>query len=133
MDPPPRVLASVIRREGRLLVGRRPLHKRHGGLWEFPGGKVEPGESDREAVGRELREELGVDVTRVGPVAFSAPDPTSGFVIEFLPVEIRGEPMGLEHLALAWVEDENLLDLALAPSDRAFAEFLRDSRGAPSS
>jgi len=116
----------VIRREGRLLLGRRPLHKRHGGLWEFPGGKVEPGESDLEAAGRELREELAVDVTEVGPVVFSIPDPASGVVVEFLPVEIRGEPRCLEHLALAWVEENDLLELALAPSDRAFAGFLRD-------
>ena len=56
-----RVLATVIRRDGRLLVCQRPSHKRHGGLWEFPGGKVEPGESDLAASRRELAEELGVE------------------------------------------------------------------------
>src|SRR5690606_20769929 len=61
-----RVLAAVIRRDGRWLVCRRPAHKRHGGLWEFPGGKLEPGESLLEAATRELEEELAVRVTGVG-------------------------------------------------------------------
>ena len=122
MDPPPRVLASVIRREGRLLVGRRPLHKRHGGLWEFPGGKVKEGESDLEAARRELQEELGVHVTEVGPVERSVKDPGSEFVIEFLPVTIEGEPRCLEHEALAWKREEELLALDLAPSDRRYLE-----------
>lgn len=116
-----RVVASVIEREGRLLVCERPAHKRHGGLWEFPGGKVEPDESDREAVQRELEEELGVAVRAVGPVLHSVADPGSHFVIEFLPVEIEGEPRCLEHAALAWVTEEELLSLPLAPSDLEFA------------
>jgi len=66
---PIRVLASVIERDQKLLVCRRPVHKRHGGLWEFPGGKVQKGESDLEAARRELREELAVEVTGVGAVA----------------------------------------------------------------
>jgi 8-oxo-dGTP pyrophosphatase MutT (NUDIX family) len=48
------VVAAVIERDGRLLVCQRPAHKRHGGLWEFPGGKCDPGESDAEAARREL-------------------------------------------------------------------------------
>ena len=118
-----RVVASVIEREGRLLVCERPAHKRHGGLWEFPGGKVEPNESDFEAVERELEEELGVRVREVGPIAFSIADPGSQFVIEFFPVQIEGEPECLEHSALAWVTDEELLSLALAPSDLQFARY----------
>ena len=60
-----RVVAAVIEREGKLLVCQRPAHKRHGGLWEFPGGKIEPHEEPLAALARELREELGVrlDVT----------------------------------------------------------------------
>jgi mutator protein MutT len=118
-----RVVASVIEREGRLLVCQRPTHKRHGGLWEFPGGKVEEGESDFEAVERELEEELGVRVTGVGGEEFSIADPGSQFVIVFLPVEIEGEPRCLEHAQLAWVTEEELLSLALAPSDLHFARF----------
>jgi mutator protein MutT len=69
-DPPIPVLAAVIRRDGRLLVARRPAHKRHGGLWEFPGGKVEEGESWADAAARERKEELGVDVARTGEPLF---------------------------------------------------------------
>src|SRR5680860_901004 len=97
-----RVLASVICRDNRLLVCQRPPEKRHAGLWEFPGGKVEEGETNLEAARRELLEELAVNVTGVGPVVFSAQDPGSEFVIEFLPVEIEGDPECLEHQALTW-------------------------------
>ena len=120
---PIRVLASVIQRENRLLVCQRPPHKRHGVMWEFPGGKVKGGESDFEAARRELREELGVNVTEVGPVAFSVADPGSDFLIEFLPVTIEGEPKCFEHLALEWMKEEDLLSLALAPSDRRYLLF----------
>jgi mutator protein MutT len=123
-----RVVASVIERGDRLLVCQRPAHKRHGGLWEFPGGKVEEGESDFDAVARELEEELGVRVLEVGGELFSMADPGSPFVIAFLPVEIEGEPRCLEHAALAWVTDEELLSLPLAPSDLQFA---RSRPGAP--
>lgn len=115
-----RVVASVIECEGKLLVCERPAHKRHGGLWEFPGGKVEPTENDFEAVERELEEELGVRVLEVGPVVFSTADPGSDFVIEFLPVSIVGQPRCFEHTALAWVRDHELLQMPLAPSDRRY-------------
>jgi 8-oxo-dGTP diphosphatase len=115
-----RVVASLIEREGKLLVCERPAHKRHGGLWEFPGGKVEDGENDFEAVRRELEEELGVDVIEVGAVEFSVSDPGSPFVIEFLSVTIAGSPQCLEHAALAWVHESELLELPLAPSDRRY-------------
>jgi 8-oxo-dGTP pyrophosphatase MutT (NUDIX family) len=118
-----RVVASVVERNGTFLVCERPAHKRHGGLWEFPGGKVEPAESDFEAVERELLEELGVGVSSVGPVVFSIADPGSPFVIEFLPVEIEGEPQALEHSAISWVGEKELLSLPLAPSDLQFARF----------
>lgn len=115
-----RVVASVIECGGKLLVCERPAHKRHGGLWEFPGGKVEPTENDFEAVERELEEELGIRVLEVGPVVFSTADPGSHFVVEFLPVNIVGQPQCLEHTALAWVADHELLQMPLAPSDRRY-------------
>jgi mutator protein MutT len=120
---PIRVVASVIEIDGRLLLCERPAHKRHGGLWEFPGGKVEPGESDFAAVERELAEELGVRVKEVGAVELSVRDPGSEFVIEFLPVRIEGEPQALEHAALAWVGEEEMLGMKLAPSDRRYVEW----------
>lgn len=118
-----RVLASVIERNGRLLICRRPAHKRHGSLWEFPGGKLEQGESDFDAVSRELTEELAVVVRSVGDVHFAIADPGSDFQIEFVDVVIEGDPSCLEHEALEWVQPNNLLNYELAPSDRRYAAF----------
>jgi len=106
------------------MICRRPLHKRHGGLWEFPGGKFEPGESLRAAAEREMAEELGVLVTRVGDVVFEQRDAGSPYLIRFAPVEFTGEPQPLEHEEIRWVDPSTLPGLPLAPSDRAFAEWL---------
>ena len=122
------MLAAVIEREGRYLVCQRPLHKRHGGLWEFPGGKLEPGEGDDAAARRELREELGVQVTLVGTELHAVRDPGSPFLIAFVPVRIAGEPVCLEHSALAWATVGELADYELAPSDRRFVQWLDESR-----
>lgn len=119
-----RVVAAVVEREGRLLLCRRPQGKRHAGLWEFPGGKIQPGESVAEAARRELAEELAVEVLSVGGLLLARPDPGSPFVVEFYRVEIAGEPVALEHDSLAWVRPEDLGGLDLAPSDRAFAMHL---------
>ncbi|MDQ3605706.1 MAG: NUDIX domain-containing protein [Gemmatimonadota bacterium] len=78
------------------LICQRPLHKRHGGLWEFPGGKVHDDETPDHALGRELHEELGVEVTATGPVLFSFADPGSAFMIEFVPTASTGEPAATE-------------------------------------
>lgn len=120
-----RVAAAAIRDRDRFLVCQRPAHKRHGGLWEFPGGKCEAGETDEQAITRELAEELGVEVAAVGQALFSALDPDSPFVIVFLPVEIRGEPHCIEHAAIAWASRDELEAYALAPGDARFANFLR--------
>jgi 8-oxo-dGTP diphosphatase len=114
----------VIHREGRLLLCQRPPDKRHGGLWEFPGGKVEATESDESAVVRELREELDVEVTRVDAPLFEVPDPGSNFLIAFVPVEIAGDPICHEHSAMTWATPDELRELSLAPSDRALLVFL---------
>lgn len=117
-----RVVAAAIVGGDRLLVCQRPPEKRHGGLWEFPGGKRERGESDAEAVGRELREELGVAAAEVGEELFATRDPGSAFVIAFLPVRIAGVPTCREHTALRWGTPAELARLPLAPTDRRFVE-----------
>lgn len=119
-----RVIAAVVERGGLFLLCRRPSHKRHGGMWEFPGGKIEKGESDFEAASRELAEELGVTVRSVASSHFTATDPGSHFVIEFMPVEIDGSPQCIEHSEIRWVSLAEMIHLELAPSDRRFVEHL---------
>src|SRR5688500_17913595 len=92
-----RVVAAVIRRGDRLLLCQRPLYKRHGGLWEFPGGKCELGETELEALRRELKEELAIDVISAGSPIFEHLEEGSCFRIMFIPTEGSGEPTALEH------------------------------------
>ncbi|GAB1342673.1 (deoxy)nucleoside triphosphate pyrophosphohydrolase [Gemmatimonas sp.] len=125
-----RVVAAVIRRDhirGReYLVCRRPADKRLGGLWEFPGGKCEPGESDVQATTRELREELGVEVMQIGEPLLIVGDAGSRYDIVFLPTEIRGQPMAHEHEAIGWYAVPELRTMSLAPSDATFVTTLGD-------
>lgn len=118
------VVAAVIKRGDSYLICRRPQEKRHGGLWEFPGGKLHPSETAIQAVQRELEEELGVTTVAVGSLLYSIRDASSPFVIQFYPVEISGEPVAIEHSELAWVSVEQMHSRPLAPSDRAFANTL---------
>jgi 8-oxo-dGTP diphosphatase len=122
-----RVLAAVCTRDAHFLIAKRPLHKRHGGLWEFPGGKFEPGESPFDAARRELAEELDVAVTSVGKCLFTVQDEGSPFVIEFYPVSFTGEPTALEHAEWRWATLEEMVALPLAPSDARLVDYLRQS------
>jgi len=114
------VIAAVVTRGTRFLACQRPSHKRHGGLWEFPGGKTEADESDFDAAARELREELGLHVASVGRELLAIQDPGSPFLIAFLEVDIDGEPECREHEDLGWFTADELAALPLAPSDRRF-------------
>jgi mutator protein MutT len=122
------VLAAVVTNQDGYLVCQRPLAKRHGGLWEFPGGKIEPGESLLDAANRELTEELNVAAISVGELIFSVHDEGSPFVINFVPSEIAGVPTCLEHADIRWASLEEIQHLDLAPSDRQFVRFLLDRR-----
>jgi mutator protein MutT len=110
----------VVCEGGRYLVGLRPENKRHGGMWEFPGGKLAPGESHEQALGRELREELAVRVRRFGEMLFETDDPGSPFLIRFSRVELEDTPKALEHTEIGWFTPEALRRMPLAPSDARF-------------
>jgi 8-oxo-dGTP diphosphatase len=101
------VAAALVDAQGRVLLAQRPAHKSLGGLWEFPGGKLEPGESPAAALARELEEELAVkvDVEALDPFAFAS-HAYEGFHLImplFLTRRWHGEPQALEGQALAWV------------------------------
>lgn len=117
------VVAAVIDRGGRVLIGKRASHKRYGGKWEFPGGKCEAGESYHEAIQRELQEELGVIVVSSEPPQFSFADQEVALTIHYIATTVVGIEEPREHEALAWVTDRELLTYDLAPSDRSYAEF----------
>ena len=123
------VVAAVVRRGDRYLVGRRPEAKRHGGLWEFPGGKVLEGESPFEAARRELAEELELTVVALGAHLLTVHDEGSPFVIEFFDTVAEGTPIAREHTDVGWFAAHELLRLALAPADARFvAQLERGSR-----
>ena len=123
---PVEVVAAVVVRQGRYLVGRRPRAKRHGGLWEFPGGKVDPGETPADALRRELWEELELVVDRVQETLWQAPDTAAGFRIRFVAATTSSdaEPRLLEHEAIGWFRPDELAEMLLAPADAAFVAWL---------
>lgn len=121
------VVAALICRGEKFLICRRPANKARGGLYEFPGGKVESGETPAEALCRECREELAIDVDVHMPVAdvtHSYPDLTIHLTLlkALLP---QGEPTPLEHDELRWITAEQLNDYPFCPADVAFHEPIR--------
>ncbi len=118
------VVAAVIRLGERYLVGRRPPAKQHGGLWEFPGGKVLEGESRLDAAARELEEELGLRDVSLGALLLSVEEPGSPFVIEFFETAASGTPSALEHTEVGWFTLPELVHMDLAPADVWFVRAL---------
>jgi 8-oxo-dGTP diphosphatase len=134
MDAPPAlpapvpVVCAVIVRSGQIMLAQRPPGKKLGGLWEFPGGKVEPGEAHEAALHRELQEELGcsVRITKALTPFVHSYDWGSIELIPFV-CELEAEspePHLHEHTALAWVERGELPSYALAPADVPVVEML---------
>lgn len=128
--PPVPVVAAVITDDrGRFLLAQRPAHKKLGLKWEFPGGKVEPGETPEAALARELREELGIEITGIEPLPLFRHD--YGFaVIDMIPLRCRLAPASPvphahEHVGLVWAELAALGSYDLAPADLPVVEELR--------
>ncbi len=115
------VVCALIERDGRVLMAQRPAHKHLGGKWEFPGGKVEPGETHEAALHRELHEELGsaVEIVRALPPHTHHYETISVRLIPFVARLASGspEPHTHEHAALAWVPADELLALDLPAAD----------------
>jgi 8-oxo-dGTP diphosphatase len=114
------VVAGVIRdARGRILLARRTEGRDLAGLWEFPGGKVEPGESPEAALVRELREELGIEA-RVGDALIRVPQqyPDKRLVLDVRLIDFHGIPKGLDGQALAWAPPAMLASYPMPPADR---------------
>jgi 8-oxo-dGTP diphosphatase len=122
--------AALIDVDGRVLIGRRPPGKSLPDLWEFPGGKVEPGETPEACLIRELQEELGVTVKAacLAPFVFASHPLEHGHLLMplYLIRRWEGEPRAREHTALAWVEPNRLGDYPMPPADAPLCAWLRD-------
>ena len=121
------VVAALIRDTDRVLICQRPAHKARGMLWEFVGGKVEPGESREEALIRECREELAITIS-VGDifteVTHTYPDLTIHLTV-FNAEITAGVPRKLEHNDLRWITADELDRYAFCPADQPIVEKLQ--------
>ena len=131
------VVGAALVREGRVLASRRTGPAHLAGMWEFPGGKVEEGETDEQALVRELQEELGVEITvgaRVGPELALG---TDAVMRVYLATLVSGVPQLNDHDAHRWLTADELYDVRWIPADApalaALEGQLRGSSRAPSS
>jgi 8-oxo-dGTP diphosphatase len=114
-----RVVAALIWEGDRFMICRRPAHKARGLLWEFVGGKVEPTETDRQALIRECREELGIDLDVDGlymQVVHSYPDLDVQLIL-YHAVIVRGTPQKLEHEDIRWIVAGEIPEYEFCPAD----------------
>ena len=125
------VVAALIWRQNKFLICQRPAHKARGLLWEFVGGKVEPGETKEEALVRECREELGIPL-QVGEVFLEVnhhyPDMTVHLALFHARI-LEGEPRKLEHNDLRWITREEIPLYDFCPADVEILQKLREEGG----
>ncbi len=125
-DSVKRVTCAIIQHEGKILLAKRREDDSQGGLWEFPGGKLEPGEAEEACLLRELDEELGIGV-EIERFFMRHPFPIKSGMIElaaFLCI-MKSPPTKMEaHSEIAWVEPGELLNWKLMPADVGIAEKL---------
>jgi len=124
------VACALVDADGRVLIAQRPEGKALAGLWEFPGGKLEPGETPEAALIRELREELGIEVNAacLAPFVFTTHAYESFHLL--MPLWLCRRWSGVvkahEHKALAWVKPNRLSDYPMPPADEPLVAYLRD-------
>ncbi len=130
---PPLLLVSavaLIDSVDRILLGRRPIDKPMPGLWEFPGGKINLGETPEEALIRELKEELGIDTKEscLAPIAFASHryDEFHLLMPLFVCRVWEGIPHPIEGQELAWVTIADMRNYPMPPADTPLVEMLRD-------
>jgi 8-oxo-dGTP diphosphatase len=122
--------AALIDTDGRVLICQRPEGKQLAGLWEFPGGKVEPGETPEAALIRELEEELSIRVAEacLAPFVFASHDYERFHLLMplYLCRKWEGRLERREHQATAWVKPAKLGDYPMPPADAPLVAWLRD-------
>ena len=121
-------MGAAVVRGWRLLVAQRAYPDALAGLWELPGGKVEPGEDERAALVRECREELGVELAVAERVGVDLPIP-GGRVLRVYRATTSDEPVAHEHAALDWLGADELADLDWLPADRPLVPVLQELLG----
>ncbi|PJR91009.1 8-oxo-dGTP diphosphatase MutT [Ochrobactrum sp. 695/2009] len=121
---------ALVDSDGRVLLTQRPEGKQLAGLWEFPGGKVEPGETPEETLIRELQEEIGITtkVACLAPLTFASHTYDDFHLLMPLYVcrRYEGIARGLEGQALKWVRPKDMRDYPMPPADEPLIPFLRD-------
>ena len=131
----PVVAVAMTDDSGRILVQRRPAGKMMAGLWEFPGGKIETGETPEAALVRELHEELGimVDPAHLTPAVFAS-EPLAGrhlLLLLYICRRWNGTPRALDAEELLWCRPDQLRALDMPPADRPLIGLLETVLGAP--
>lgn len=113
------VVCALIERQDRLLVAKRAPGKSMPGLWEFPGGKIQDGETPEDAIVREIREELGCNVRPIQslPAHTHAYPELTVTLVPYVCDVIDGEPRALEHAQLRWASKKELRELEWAAAD----------------
>lgn len=121
---------ALVDADGRVLIAQRPEGKSLAGLWEFPGGKLEAGETPEEAIVRELQEELQIEtkVACLAPLTFASHSYEDFHLLMPLFVCRRfwGTPVAVEHQALKWVRPAKLRDYPMPPADEPLIAHLID-------
>ena len=120
MDQPTKVSAAIIKDGDKILLCQRPKGKRHELLWEFPGGKIEPNETEEDCIIREIQEELDVTLGNLKRLTTIQADDVS--ITYFEATIISGELKMIEHNDIKWVNKKEIINFNLCPNDKLMTE-----------